>query len=1494
LSQLVQALLELAESLQSAPGTPAGALESLLISQAVSTIQRDPAQSVTDESTPPLVRDAIRRAADQAGTLSASGIHRGLERQEFPPTETAGSVSRQVFETYGPFVDRSGTLVQYAAFESASFLAVHLRPPSAPIPLELWLLVPLTSKSAAADNSTWNLPGGTVWVNARFLVGGTPGFVGLRISSGTLKFDRPIERSGSRLLAPSLTVWTLSLEPEQPAPGDAAASDADAIALTLPTRLDIHSNASPQITGSAALSGFGSDLHFTPSPAAPFLDGQQICLPVQASESEWTIAGNKSSTIQFSGSGATSSSSWAFGVSSVAANLLGEAAHGGSVSLRLTGLLEAKFASQQDGPFRCFVNVLTANGRSLEVKALQVDSKGRYEFAEWTTSTTTLRFRGQAIGQLTFRSERGAHDTTAVSGGLCSNRWDLPRRADGAPFPFEGLLDLFVVVATPMTQWMACTAASDVQSERAALALENLYLVVRPPRRLLLLAGFDQAPRLPDGTALLFFDVNIAIPTLPDPYAANLGLPRSDVFAENALRITLTWSGANTPVLSASLNSPVRFPELRLPAPADEDESMVYSVFQQRLASRQESFYLLDMSGNENLFGVALEAPSEEMPQLLGNRLAVRLERVRLLMQPQVQWEPVHVEPGPVVAAREVVHSSENGGPTLIGANAVTLVPVLPTILSREIVRAVHGRQPGAALFSLPFGLRAVAFLSQADPPHVGDIRPGTDVNLHEPTFGDLRSARQVRLTARNTKKTDDPSRYMPGRMRQLKNLELNAIGLTSVIPTELLGTLNGQFTNVLPLHQADLSGYGLSAFSEWVLEADGAGVNKVHFEVVNGRTAYEVIQFRSVLYECGARVVRTIILERHNSGRVLRADTGWVAIEAGQFLRPEMTPFEKGALASFQNIRRIRIVGDVIRLDADSAVQPVIFDGDAEVGNVIGGGPGGLLPFYDRPGYIQVQPPPPAPLPPAAPPYLSSAQVRLLFERVGPISGPIDGKVRFGKTLETQLSSIVSDLALDDGGGTGYAAALVGTNRLPHAGQWSVMRIDPNTGEVSPVDPHRGTPVVQNSGEPFRFREPSDARRTPRIEYGFLMATESSRVLFSKPIVDPGRVGKVLFDSAPIVADPYSLVQSTGFFPRAPQAFQVNETPGFDVSSDNQWKIDNPFLTVAAPPLGDLLKGGDWGVNRSYRKETLNLFIDSTVPAVFNVQAPTSDLDLTLPDPLGKILNITTKYTTVAGGLPKLDKPDLAFTGALKDVTDVLHALSQFTGLPFNFDVSVSTAGGASPAFVVHLQMIFRLGTGPDDRVDIGVGKFYGQFLAQGALQVGLSGVQEALLFLELRGDVQQGIIPPLLYAGGLFRFGIELQPSGSPVIQLVLGVVASIGGDLIKGLLEVEVTVSYGYTLIPETLQPGVLLGLEARAKLLGGLVGFSFSAEAMARIQRASPKSVTVWAQIHVAASVQVAIFVEEDVDFQTQFQQDIPLAALALVPGVGLLPAATLLT
>jgi hypothetical protein len=718
------------------------------------------------------------------------------------------------------------------------------------------------------------------------------------------------------------------------------------------------------------------------------------------------------------------------------------------------------------------------------------------------------------------------------------------------------------------------------------------------------------------------------------------------------------------------------------------------------------------------------------------------------------------------------------------------------------------------------------------------------------------------------------------------------APGVNSVLPDELRGPLNTAFLQGVPLHRADLSGYGLSAFSQWHQDLEGPSFSKVEFQVLNGRTAYEVIQFRSILYECGARVVRTIILERHNTGRVFRIDTGWVAIDSGEFKRPDA--FQKGAVRSFQNIRRIRIVGAVITLAPSTTVQPVIFDADADIESAIGG----IVPIYDRPGYIQLTPSDAVQSPVVAHPPINEVRkilLKQLFDKVHAISGPVDCAVRVGGTLEAQISSIVSDTALDDGKALGFAVAIVGAPKLPRAGQWSFVRLDAFTHEPAAVDAHRGVPLVRNGSGPYKFREPADTRRTDAaIEYALLMATDTSRALFKTAKIDPGQPGRLLFDTPPLVADPHSLVQATGLFPRPNFALPLVELPSFTISHDDLWRIDNDTFTVAAKPLSDFMKGSGWGLTRDYdlvpkvgkpNLEKVILGIDSALPAAFNISAPPSLLNLQLPDPLGQIFQIKSHYETVAGGLSKLATPDLVFAGALSDLTDIVNSLSNMVGLPFHLDVSITAGSGSSPSFVVHMSLVFRVGDGPDGRVEIGLGKFYGQFTIKAELEAALTGVERALLFMEFQGDVQQGIFPPLLYAGGLFRFSIELHETGGPLVQLTLGIVISIGGDLIPGLLAVEGTIKYGYSLVPETLQPGVLVGIEARAKLLLGLIGFSFSAEVLAKMLRkdGNPLIVTIFAQIRIAASVHIAIFFDEDIDFETQFQQDIPVAAFAFVPG-----------
>src|SRR5262249_13404291 len=206
-----------------------------------------------------------------------------------------------------------------------------------------------------------------------------------------------------------------------------------------------------------------------------------------------------------------------------------------------------------------------------------------------------------------------------------------------------------------------------------------------------------------------------------------------------------------------------------------------------------EFLYLLDLSSREHQFGVALESASDNKAELLDNRLAFPMRRVRLLMQPQVQWEPIQILPNPKVPMlhREIIHSTINGGPTLVGANSVTLVPTLPKSVSEELLAAIGRDQRAAALFSLPFGLRAMARLS---PPVLSPLAPvvtaGAITELHEPAFGDVSGARQIRMRARNLAPAPsvDPSRYIPGMMRQLKNFNkaANQSQLSSITPDDL------------------------------------------------------------------------------------------------------------------------------------------------------------------------------------------------------------------------------------------------------------------------------------------------------------------------------------------------------------------------------------------------------------------------------------------------------------------------------------------------------------------------------------------------------------------------------------------------------------------------------------------------------------------------------------------------------------------------------------
>jgi hypothetical protein len=1477
-------LLDLAGTLQPVAGTAQGDLAELRLFLAATLIQANPGVVVSpDPAMGPELAAALAKGAEFATELTAAGTRlRFLRVNELGPVSPAEKPAH----VFGPFLDSAGDLERFLILQSEAFFFVHERQPSQNPSPEVLLLLP-SSAVAEAGNLAFDIPAGTVWIRSRLLVANAAGYAGLRVARGRLTFAAAasVFDKGVVLLAAN-GLWKLELEPEQPPAGEAAGTDANGTSVVLPQTLEVSSDGHVAVSGTIGISGFGSGIVFAAPGGPPSANAFSMDFPFDPAGQTWSIAGNRSAAAQIEAECSVTSAVWSIPVQNAAPVTFGEAAHGGSLVVSLKGPVSLQPAGMSGGRFRFSTTVLSASASRLQIDGGPANAQGRFELKLWGPAISRIAFeQAQPVASVLFLSERDLGDLASIlNGGIIRNRWDLPLRATGSPFEFEGTLAATAVLARPAGLRMVCAASRDAGFSPEGLVLENLFLTVRPPSRLMLQGSYDGVSAVADGAAFLWFDVVLAQPMFPDPYATNWSVPTADTARPAALSTILSWADSATPAIIARLEQTVLFPE-----PADvrlDDNRPLRNAFDDHLQSRHESLSLLDLSSNDHLFGVSIEPMSHLDPKLADNQLSVRLRDLRLLMQPQVLWEPVQVAGTPL-------NSIANGGRTLAGTTSVKLVPIRPSIIAREWASAAQQRIPWAALFALPFGIQAFARLLR------GDLSPFTipaiDAGLHAVDFAPaLSTAPQIRLIATDgvpPKLRTNLARSMTGTIDQTDNLQTpNTQGLKNVLDVKPLKDELKSLDGILPLHQVDLSGYGLSAFSDWRKD-DPTGVSQVRFDVMNGRTSLEVIQIRTILAPCRSHLVQTIIMERKNSGSVLRFDSGLVAVDDGHF--DGGAKFDKGVVIAFRNIRHIR----VLKTPSLKPGPPgpvfewlqVLYDCDVQLENPISAGANGLVTVYDQSGYVQISP--------AGTEYGGPALAALFAATKQPMGGASSGAIRIAGTLDMQLSAIFADLTpkFDGDLASGFAIAAYGSPQLPRAGQWSAVKIS-SAGEAFPVDPRHGIPVVRLDGEAYKFRDAADARREPpSAEYGLLMATPASRVLFPRPTLSPNAPG-VLHTEAPSMADPLSLAQATGVFPRAAYAIQAMQAADFDISAANAWRLTQGGFPFTAPAK-DLAKGGEWTMNRGFDGRVppmvppvLTTVIDSANEAnPWGLGVTPNDLSLDI-DPFPDLFTITSNYQAAGDALAKLQKPSLIFGAALKELKDIINALSLLTGLGLEIHVDVALGSGPSPSFIITIDLSFLLGEGPNERFDIGIGKFYGEFQIHGKLEAALSGSTTGHLLAEFQGDIQQGILPPLLYAGGLFRFALEISESGKPTIELGLGITTSLGGDLIPGLVAVEATISYGYTLIPQKLQPGVLLGLEARAKLLGGLVGFSFSVQAMARIQRidAAKGNVTIFADIRVVATAQIAWLIDEDVDVRTQFEQNIPLGlAVAIAGGPGAL-------
>ncbi len=599
----------------------------------------------------------------------------------------------------------------------------------------------------------------------------------------------------------------------------------------------------------------------------------------------------------------------------------------------------------------------------------------------------------------------------------------------------------------------------------------------------------------------------------------------------------------------------------------------------------------------------ARAAPADQFPvQVQGLDVVARGYFVRAFTVPLISWEPVLNLTPPERAGDPPVplnYYPDDGGPTKIMNNSTQFVPIAPIPVSDFLIQA-YKKEPNnitAAYTTLPFGLRSLAYLyktnkSQTQKP---DIQPAS------PSFADdLKGGIQLRLTAGSGFNKDEDNMFR-GYTLQINNV-LNLNGQktdASTLGHDVSVIFNGDFFEPVqatldnqqgvPVTRMDVSGYGGSIFSDWVnAKAQFASTSQAKFDVFVGRCAHEVIQVKSILYPWGIKVVRTITLFRVGSGYVYRYDSGWKAESDGKFDftfqyyvnpgNPNDTPktavpysIHPGVVQGLFNVRNIRsAVKDIApyltsmditgfyQVDAATKritpyvnastpvavdLEPVYFDADLQIENVMQGQLGGLVPGKKLVGFVQ--------LAPGGIPLTPAGFRALLARQLGSIGGPLDCIVDIGKSGQKMRINWVDVNNSTDATNTQpvFVAATRGNVILPKDGSWSMVTHAQATGDVTPLPDAVTVPLIRIGElaadltypvtDLLRIANPTELLRAPvpeTVNFGFLQSTNTQKVLFLTPSfakqATDTHPGKLLSKTPPLFADAYRIISSKGIFP--------------------------------------------------------------------------------------------------------------------------------------------------------------------------------------------------------------------------------------------------------------------------------------------------------------------------------------------------------------------------
>ena len=442
--------------------------------------------------------------------------------------------------------------------------------------------LPVSTLLEQLRRSPFALPAGSIWFRANLFNGAaTPGgYTGLRIAGGTLTFSIPPIDLAGRITIPAggSCALELTLSPAVvPAPGAANAGvDAAKSTLALPAGCALTlAAAGITIRGvdRASCTAYGTDVAMTwrGVTAALFVNElNAVVLPMEAAPDRFALRSSASPLATPDGQAAMNRSGWALPISLIDVATPPELAANGALAMHLGHGLTISWRGLREGPVTLRSPWLSVSAGALLIT--DTNASNRYanqRLRLWREDLTRPRcdmhLQYTDLFTLTYVSAAiGSEIVLAQTNATASI--DRPVDVRGVPLSVQTLKSLIALGYTDAQQTAVLfddnilvdsldpsVIRPVTPGKVTSVAIRNALFSVTPVNSALLVAVLRDAEMVETGTFLLGMGLYTLLPTLPDPYAANVGLMRQsrgrgsrNVQVTQLLVSTVTWARADT------------------------------------------------------------------------------------------------------------------------------------------------------------------------------------------------------------------------------------------------------------------------------------------------------------------------------------------------------------------------------------------------------------------------------------------------------------------------------------------------------------------------------------------------------------------------------------------------------------------------------------------------------------------------------------------------------------------------------------------------------------------------------------------------------------------------------------------------------------------------------------------------------------------------------------------------------------------------------------